>query len=136
VTERSFHSAIVKMARHYGWRIAQFRAARMQDGEWRTPVGGDGKGYPDFTLVRERVMWVECKADKGRLSPSQNEWLETLKLAGQEVYVWRPRDMDEIQGILSWHDPDQWKRLLAASDGNVAQASLVARSLARKGVPV
>jgi len=40
------------------------------------------------------------KADKGRLSPEQKEWIEDLREVGQEVYLWRPSDWDDIQGIL------------------------------------
>lgn len=49
-------------------------------------------GFPDLCLVRERVIWVELKSERGKLSERQMEWLETLKAAGAETYVWRPED--------------------------------------------
>jgi hypothetical protein len=72
--EREFHSLFVKMARERGWHVAQFRPARTQVGgetQWRTPVGADGKGYPDFTLVRERIFWAELKGSAARWAPSR-----------------------------------------------------------------
>jgi VRR-NUC domain len=112
-TERDFHSLFVKVAREHGWFVAQFRAARTKEGEWRTPVAADAKGYPDFTLVRERVLWAELKGERGSLRPDQRIWIEKLRNAGQEVYVWKPRDLDEIRHVLRWLTPRD-ERLVTA----------------------
>lgn len=58
-------------------------------------------GYPDLTMVRERVIWAELKSDKGTVSPDQHEWLTALTNAGCECYVWKPGDEAEIERILS-----------------------------------
>lgn len=126
--ERAFHSYFVKIARQQGWHIAQFRAARMQDGEWRTPVGADGKGYPDFTLVRERVLWAELKSEKGRLSVSQKVWIEKLRQTGAEVYVWRPSDLPAILDVLRPMSA-RLERLINASGGDALQAQGIERML-------
>ena len=129
--EREFHSWLVKQAREQGWHIAQFRPARtIVDGEtsWRTPVGADGKGYPDFTLVRERIFWAELKGERGTLSPAQKVWIEKLRQAGGEVYVWKPRDLNEILRTLQAASP-RFPRLLEASGGDAAQARSVERLL-------
>lgn len=55
-------------------------------------------GYPDLTLVRASppdVLWVECKTETGRVSPDQQHWLDTLKAAGHDAYLWRPRHWDD-----------------------------------------
>jgi hypothetical protein len=129
--EREFHSLFVKMARERGWHVAQFRPARTQVGgetQWRTPVGADGKGYPDFTLVRERIFWAELKGERGSLSPEQKVWIDKLRLAGAEVYVWKPRHMEEI--IETLRPPTvRDERLIAASSGDAHHAAGVARML-------
>jgi VRR-NUC domain len=57
-------------------------------------------GFPDLVVVGNRVIWVELKSAKGRLSHTQNEWLLRLQRAGQEVYLWRPCDWGAAQHIL------------------------------------
>jgi hypothetical protein len=77
-----------------GWHVAHFRPAKTENG-WRTAVSADGKGFPDLVLVRERVVWVECKGQHERVSPEQVAWGEWLVAAGEEYYVWRPRDWED-----------------------------------------
>ena len=57
----------------------------------RTAMSGD-PGFPDIVALRERVVWIELKAVKGRLSVEQSRWLAQLGYAGQEAHVWRPSD--------------------------------------------
>jgi hypothetical protein len=52
-SEASFLEQIIDLAHLFGWRVAHFRAARTFSG-WRTPVQGDGKGFPDLVLCRRR----------------------------------------------------------------------------------
>jgi len=76
----------------------------MCDGEvsYRTPCQGDAQGWPDLTLVRPpRIVFAELKAEDGHLLPEQRRWLDILDDCGQEVYLWRPSDFDEIQQILT-----------------------------------
>lgn len=91
MTERELQDWVVGAARLLGWRIFHARVARTAHG-WRTAVSYDGAGYPDLTLVRERVVFAEIKLDGGRLRPEQVVWIDTLREAGQEVYVWRMAD--------------------------------------------
>jgi hypothetical protein len=64
---------------------------------------GSQSGFPDRLLVRERVIFAELKREKGNPTETQIEWLDGLAIAGAEVYLWRPSDLDEIAKILSWH---------------------------------
>ncbi len=59
-------------------------------------------GFPDMVLVRERVVFVELKTMKGRVSPKQLEWHEALIAGGAEAYIWRPADWNsgEIERLL------------------------------------
>lgn len=100
VSEASWQETVVDLARLHSWKVAHFRPARTARG-WRTPVAADGAGFPDLVLVRERVLWVELKADTGRLTADQRAWLEALHSAGCETYVWRPSDWDEVRAALA-----------------------------------
>jgi hypothetical protein len=104
LTEAEFQDQFVALARVLGWRVAHFRAARTAHG-WRTPVAGDGAGFVDVVLVRDRVMFVELKSDTGHLRGDQREWLIAFRAAGAEVHVWRPSDWPEIESALRRRRP-------------------------------
>ena len=83
-TEAQMARAIIAAARFTGWRVAHFRPARTTHG-WRTPVQGDGAGFPDLVLVHPRdglVWWAELKMPAGRLAPEQIAWRDALEAAG------------------------------------------------------
>lgn len=58
-------------------------------------------GFPDLVLVRERIVFVELKRQDGRARPNQRAWLERLRAAGAEAYLWRPEHWDEVQRVLA-----------------------------------
>lgn len=70
-------------------------------------------GFPDLVLVspqRKRVVYLELKREKGKVSERQAEWIRDLHRAGAEVYVARPRHLDALAKVLgglggteSWH---------------------------------
>lgn len=62
---------------------------------------GSKAGYPDRTLVRERIIFAELKREKAIPSSDQIAWLDKLAAAGVETYLWRPSDLDEVARILS-----------------------------------
>lgn len=91
--EANLMAAVMDMARLFGWRTAHFRPAMTRNG-WRTPVSGDGVGWPDLCLVRDRVVFAEVKGDGGRLSPEQCAWRDWLLHAGAEWHCWTPADWE------------------------------------------
>jgi hypothetical protein len=98
--ERDLQDAVIKLGRLYGWRTAHFRPAMTKYG-WRTPVQGDGKGFPDTILVRgDRFIVAELKAERGTVAPEQQAWLDDWRQVGAEVYVWRPSDLATVAEIL------------------------------------
>lgn len=102
MSEKQFQNQIIQLARMLGYRVAHFRPALRQSGMWSTPVAADGSGFPDLVLVgRGRVLFVELKSEKGRLSPAQKTWRDTLIANGADYFCWRPTDYDEIVEILS-----------------------------------
>ena len=57
-------------------------------------------GFPDLVLVRDRVIYLELKREKGKLSDSQIEWLTALINARAEVYIARPRHLQLLAQVL------------------------------------
>jgi hypothetical protein len=99
--EKELSANVVDLAHLFGWQVAHFRPAQTNKG-WRTPVGADGQGYPDLTLVRDRVVYMELKVGYGKLTPHQAEWGARLLAAGAEWYELRPSDWADgtIEAIL------------------------------------
>ena len=61
---------------------------------------GSEAGFPDWTLARDRVIFVELKTEKNTLSVGQVEWIRRLAMANAEVYVVRPRHLEAISWVL------------------------------------
>ena len=102
LTEEQWQSQVIDLARLNGFRCAHFRPARKADGSWATPVAADGKGFPDLELARPGdLIFAELKTERGRVSPDQVAWLEQLRLAGAEAYIWKPSDFEEVSRRLS-----------------------------------
>lgn len=96
LTEADFLRQVIDLAHLCGWRVAHFRPAFTGRG-WRTPVQGDGVGFPDLILTRrDRLMAAELKRQLGTVAPEQLEWLKAFDLAGAETAVWRPSDFEQI----------------------------------------
>lgn len=79
----------MEFARLSGWVLYHTHDSR------RSPAG-----FPDLVLVRERVVFAELKAEKGRVTPEQLAWLGRLWQAGAEAYLWRPSGWPEIERLL------------------------------------
>lgn len=43
---------------------------------------------------------MELKSERGRLTRQQAEWLNDLRNAGVEAYIWRPCDLSAATQIL------------------------------------
>lgn len=105
MSESEFQQRVIVLAHAHGWRVAAFRKVRVQrkNGSvyYETPVQADGKGWPDLALVRgERLIFAELKVGYNKPEPEQAQWLSDLTRAA-EVYVWKPKDMDEIESVLA-----------------------------------
>ncbi|HUT78006.1 MAG TPA: hypothetical protein VM285_09985 [Polyangia bacterium] len=101
-TEAEFQGQVTEVARLFDWEWVHFRPARTAHG-WATPVEGPlGTGFPDLILVRgSRLIFAELKSDKGKLTVHQEVAQATLSgIPCAEVYVWRPRDFDDIVKLL------------------------------------
>jgi len=104
-TEEQWQAWVIELAERLGWHWGHFGKCKVgKPGEerWVTPgTGVLGVGHPDLILARGmEVIYVECKADTGRLRKGQQEWIEIMRAAGLPVYIWRPRDRHEVQQTL------------------------------------
>lgn len=103
LSEADFQSAVVELAQLQGWRVCHFSDSRRPGphGQWVGDAGA--RGWPDLVLVRgPALLFRELKSEKGRITSHQQEWLDMLEGAKQDVKVWRPSDWDEIQRTLAY----------------------------------
>lgn len=99
--ERDFGSWVEDLLTLRGWIWQHQRPAQTAKG-WRTAISGT-PGFPDLVAVRGcRLLFVELKSDKGRLSVEQRVWAQHLMEASQrEYHVWRPRNRPAILAALA-----------------------------------
>jgi hypothetical protein len=98
ITEKQFQATVIQIAKWHGWMVFHPMPVQNTKGVWRTAVAGD-IGFPDLVLAHSTrgVILAELKTGTGRLSDDQQLWIDTLLLAGAEAYVWRPKDLPDIQ---------------------------------------
>lgn len=101
MSEADLLKGVLDIARVLGWKTLHLRPARTAHG-YRTPIQGDGVGWPDVFLVRRtRLVAAELKAERGRMTDAQRDWLEALRDAGVETFEWRPADYpDRVAEVL------------------------------------
>lgn len=59
------------------------------------------RGFPDLVMGRPpRLLFIELKAERGKVSDEQRAWLQLLAACGQETRVWRPSDWTEVEATL------------------------------------
>jgi VRR-NUC domain len=90
ISEARFQRQIIDYAELMGWRCYfTYRSNH-------SPVG-----FPDLVLVRRpRVVWIEVKTERGRLSDAQRAWINELADCGQEVHVVRPSQWRVVEELL------------------------------------
>ena len=90
IKEKAFEQQVHQLARLYGWRYYH---------TWRSLHSVSG--FPDCVFVKgKRVIYAELKTEKGKVTPEQQDWLDALTAAGQEVYLWRPSEYEQIEEVL------------------------------------
>lgn len=90
--ERSFQREVIQAAKDLGWNV-----------HWTRKSKGSPKGWLDLFLARPpRMIFAECKQERGKTTPGQDKWIKVLRQYPEaEVYVWRPSQMDEVGRILT-----------------------------------
>lgn len=99
-SERQWQEQVMELAALFGWQAWHFHDSRREVRPGVYVGDKDARGWPDLVLVRERVVFVELKAEKGRVTKAQAACLLALGRAGVEVYVWRPSDIGKVKDIL------------------------------------
>lgn len=95
--EATLQGLVRTCARQHGWLCYHTRDSR-----------GSDKGFPDLVLVKPgRLLFVELKSAKGKITQEQSVWLALLgkSVPGVEVYTWRPGDWEEIREALVSRQP-------------------------------
>lgn len=84
-----------------GWRWVHFRPARTKDG-WRTAFTG-ATGFPDVIAARDgRMLALECKGSRGRVTPDQALWLGKLgAVPGVQTMIVTPENLDEALEVIA-----------------------------------
>lgn len=100
ISETAFQAQVINLAESCGWLVIEFEAYRKAArgrflGEQRST------GWPDLTLIRDRVVFRELKAQRGRLRPDQALVIGALERAGADVGIWRPSDWPAIERTLA-----------------------------------
>lgn len=104
IPEAEWQTTVEDLARVYGWRVYHTRDSR-----------GSEPGFPDLVLVRPpRLIFAELKRERGRVSPTQQSWLQALDAVARTVdallletdpgrpdspvavRVWRPSDFAAV----------------------------------------
>jgi hypothetical protein len=90
-SEAVFMQQVIQLSKFYSWRYYHTHDSRRS-----------APGFPDLVLVRPpEILFVELKAEKGRVRPEQQEWISALHACGLEVHLWRPGQWDEIHARLA-----------------------------------
>ncbi len=92
MSEKEWSAQVAQLAKTLGWR--RYHTYRSERSE---------PGWPDEALVRDRFVLLELKAETGRLSGAQRDWLAALTAAGVEAYVARPSDLEALAAVLQAH---------------------------------
>jgi hypothetical protein len=90
VLERDWQKTVRELAATLGYRRAYHTFdSRRSD-----------TGFPDLVLVRDRVVFLELKRERGKLTEQQKVWVRALVVAEAEVYVVRPRHFELLATVL------------------------------------
>lgn len=101
--EAELLSNVVDLAHYMGAKVAHFRPALTSKG-WRTPVQGDGTGFPDCIIITadRRLLIRELKSGRNKPTKEQADWITRFRLAGVDAGVWTPADWpDRIKAELA-----------------------------------
>lgn len=90
VLEADWQRMVVQLAKQLGYRVYHTFNSRRST-----------HGFPDLCLVGRRLIFLELKRETGKLTVEQRDWLAAMVQTGAEVYVVRPRDLEELAAVLS-----------------------------------
>lgn len=90
--EKNFQAWINNLFDSHGWLVYHDNDPRRNNA-----------GFPDFVAANlhlGRFVVAELKKQRGgKVSPKQQEWLNAIRAASVECYLWRPEHMKEIERV-------------------------------------
>lgn len=91
MTEAELQGTVLRMAREKGWQCYRpHQGSQTRNSRVRASQIAGSNGYPDLTLARDgEVLWLELKAQDGKLSIEQMAWQAALP----RYEVIRPSDL-------------------------------------------
>lgn len=99
MSEETLQYSIGELARALRWYVHAERPAVSRRGRFSTPIQGDA-GFVDLVLAKHgKVIFIECKSQKGQATNAQSAW--ALQLC-PHYYLARPEAWlsGEIERIL------------------------------------
>ncbi len=92
LSEEDLQQRITDRANALGWLVYHTHDSRRST-----------SGFPDLVMSRSgRLLFVEVKTEKGKVSEAQQGWLDNLSQdLNREVYVWRPSHFVLIEKLLA-----------------------------------
>ena len=98
--EKAFRRWVKKEAENKGWLV--YFSPDMSF------VQGSGKGAPDLTMIRDRIIFMELKCGYNKATLEQCEYINTIGEIIEnnpgipvEAYIYNEKDADEILEILT-----------------------------------
>lgn len=86
ISEADLLGAITVLARRCGWLVYHTHDSRRSEA-----------GFPDLVLTRDgELLFWELKTERGKVTETQQRWLDALTRTGREARVVRPRDLDDV----------------------------------------
>lgn len=109
MSEAAFQSAVVESARIHGWMVWYqpdwvYRLIMRDMQRRRVRRDWPDSGFPDLWLLhpeRNALLVIECKSAKGSVRETQKAWLAALAKAGITAIIARPKDLSDLDRILS-----------------------------------
>jgi len=95
ISEKAFFSQVEDLLKRFQWEFEH----TFEQGVYARRTT---KGFPDIVACRPpRLLFIELKSERGKVTEAQQEWLDALKATGKvEVYLWKPSQFEEIVEIL------------------------------------
>lgn len=91
LSEKRFQELVIAYAKSQGWKVFHTHDSRKS-----------ARGFPDLVLAKtgRSVIFAELKREDGKVTESQQEWIEVLRQTGSRACVWRPGDWETIVKLL------------------------------------
>lgn len=100
MSEATLLRSITRLADAAGWLVIRLNSGVAWDRTGQHPIRLAPPGTPDVLLLgpRGQVVFVECKATRGRLSRAQQAMHARLEARGHRVVV--ARVVDDVASVL------------------------------------